>query len=157
MTICIDRPSHNAAGRTEPALRAKCRSRYYHGVHGPNKRGQTLRRRFVAAAFLLFLLAEWGSHTAVHINNSTVRAAAVSAAEDHREDPCRSLVLCSDSRRRDRQTLNVAHDLMPPVTLAGASAEIALLSATDRQVQPFHTADGLTRPPDPHFRPPQLA
>lgn len=111
----------------------------------------------MAAAFLLFLLAEWGSHTAVHINNSTVNSAAVSAAEEPRDDPCRSVVVCGDSRGRDQRMANVAHDLMPPVTLAGVFVEVALLSATDRQALPYHTADGLTRPPDPHFRPPQLA
>ena len=118
---------------------------------------RVLVRRIVAAAFLFFMLLEWGSHTMVHINSSTAGAVAVSAADEHGDDPCRSLVLCSDSRRRDQQVPNIGHDLIPTANLAAASIGITPIAAADGPPSPIHTASGLSRPPDPHFHPPQLA
>lgn len=114
-----------------------------------------LLRYVVAAAFLFFLLAEWGSHAMVHINNSTSRAVAVSAGLEH-SDNHGSLILCNDDGRRDEQVPNVGHDLTPTVRLTELLISLAPQVAERSPLPLSHTALGLTRPPEPHFHPPEL-
>lgn len=115
-----------------------------------------MARRIVAAAFVLFLLAEWGSHLAFHIYDRTPAAVAVSAAEEHRDDPCRSLVLCRDGRR-DQKVANVGHDIIPQTALFERFSDVeATLASREGKRIPFGDADIILRPPEPPFHPPEL-
>jgi hypothetical protein len=113
-------------------------------------------RRIAAAAFVLLLLTEWGSHATFHINSPS-GLTVVSAGEQHRDVPGHSLALCNDSGRRDRQQPNAAHDLIPG---AGLSLSMPLMAPAADAVEapmPARATGELSRPPDPHFRPPKAA
>ena len=114
-------------------------------------------RRLLAGFFLLFLLSEWGSHALICNGASSHDEQSVSASEYGHEDPCQTLVLCSDGKRKDQQTSTLGHDacqhnaLLDTLTdlrpLTGASKDPGLL---------FAWADRLYRPPSPPFHPPKL-
>jgi hypothetical protein len=137
-------------------LHAKTCVRYNWGVHGRGIYLQKISRRVVAAAFLVFMLAEWGSHVMVHINSSG-SGAVVATSGSHRDDPCDTHIQC-DSRRHDRQLPGISHDLMPIVSLSDAFAYVMpLLGADEARPLPDYMAAASIRPPDPHFRPPEFA
>jgi len=115
-----------------------------------------LARYIVAAAFLFFLLAEWSAHAIVHINNVRAAAIAVTVRPEH-PDHHGSLVLCNDSGRNDQQLPNVAHDLSPAASMPCGILDIATAATDDLVPTPSQRAGALSRPPDPHFRPPETA
>lgn len=138
-------------------LQAKTGVRYNQGVHGSGTWLRKISRRVVAAAFLVFMLAEWGSHTVVHINSSG-SGSVVAASGSHRDDPCDTHIHCCDSRRHDRQLPGISHDLMPIVSLSDAFTDVLrLVRADEERPLPHYMAAASTRPPDPHFRPPEFA
>ena len=63
--------------------------------------GQNLRR-FIAAAFLLFLLVEWGSHGLAFSHAASDEGAAIESTESGHEDPCKTLVRCPDGKQQDQ-------------------------------------------------------
>lgn len=111
----------------------------------------------MAAVFVLFLVAEWGSHGVICSTPDQADGTYITATEDHREDPCDTLVLCSDTRGRDRQTVSSGHNavqhngvldgLFSPVVIAALRGDPPLFSST---------ANRLFRPPNPPFHPPKL-
>lgn len=62
-------------------------------------------RRFLAAAFLVFLLAEWGSHGLAFSHTSSPEGTAIHATETEHDDPCKTMVRCSDGRQQDPPNL----------------------------------------------------
>jgi hypothetical protein len=115
------------------------------------------KRRLLAALFLIFLLAEWGSHGVVNAKPSSLDQQAVSSDEGGHDDPCRFLVLCSDSGRKDRQMPRFGHQVMHNGLLDLLSDLRPPVGFQDDLAIPFTTANCLSRPPDPAFHPPELS
>lgn len=112
----------------------------------------------MAAVFLFVFFAEFGSHTLICSNRSSDEMSSVSANEKGHEDPCKTLVLCSDGSRKDRQLPAFGHDAAQHNALFDRSAYLLADSVVTRDVTiPFSTEDGLFRPPDPPFHPPRLS
>jgi hypothetical protein len=114
-------------------------------------------RCLFAAVFVLVLLAEWGSHGIIFSQREQVGETSVSSSERGHEDPCGTLVLCSDGRRNDQQ-VSFSHD---------ASQHNAYLDNRSNTCRnsvivsdPLGHSSfvfGISRPPDPAFHPPELS
>ena len=137
---------------------ARIKSSIVRGIYQTLIKKDTLRRIF-AAAFLIVLLAEWGSHAVV--NASPIQADERTSATAHQsghDDPCQTLVLCSDSKRKDQQMPNLGHDACQHNALLDRLAGFHQLVALSTEPSiPFSNAKALSRPPDPAFHPPQIS
>lgn len=115
-------------------------------------------RRLLAAVFLVFLLAEWGSHGVICSGSSSTDEQSLSASQDGDEDPCQTLVLCSDGKNKDQQTTNLGHDASQHNGLFDHLSDIRPLNGSSLDPQlPFAAAYRIFRPPSPPFHPPELA
>lgn len=114
-----------------------------------------MSRRVLAFVFLAFMLFEFGSHSAVCIGHDPTDARAFSAREHSHSDPCRTMVMCPDGRRD--QTLRMGHDLVPHNGLLDELSAIHVPAAVYESPVPFSSSDGLSRPPDPAFHPPEFS
>jgi hypothetical protein len=114
-------------------------------------------RRFFAGMFLVFLLAEWGSHGVIYSHSSFAEGQAMAATDREHEDPCRTLIICSDPGRKDHAP-NLWHDATPHNALFDHLSQFNRLdgSETDPHSQ-FATINGPFRPPSPPFHPPELS
>ena len=115
-------------------------------------------RRILAAAFLLLLVVEFGSHGLIYAHSpSSQESAAMQSSERGHEDPCRTMI-CSDGRRRDQQTAKFSHDASQHNTLFDRLAGMRNLSGIERD-QPisFEDANAIFRPPLPPFHPPKAS
>ena len=72
---------------------------------------KTNLRRVVAVAFLVFLIVEWGSHNLAFAHTYSEDGRAVQSLDSEHEDPCKTMIRCSDGPRQD-QNLKVSHDLL---------------------------------------------
>ena len=114
-------------------------------------------RRLFAAAFMILLLAEWGSHGIIYANSNSTEGQAISSSEREHEDPCKTLIQCSDGRRQDQQIPSFTHDanqhngFVPRLSDLGRSG----FFNGDARFSYFNLR-GLFRPPDPRFHPPEL-
>ena len=115
-------------------------------------------RRVLAALFLIFLLAEWGSHSVIEANPLPADAPAISAHEVPHGDPCDTLILCGDSGRNDQQRSNLGREVTQH------SAPLDLLSDLCHRIRvrdesrfEYSTAYGLYRNISPPFHPPELS
>ncbi len=116
------------------------------------------KRRLLAALFLVFFLAEIGSHIVICAEHSSIDKQSISFSESNHDDPCKTLVLCGESSRRDKQVPKLGHDFSQHNALFDASS--GMLSPTDIHKDPpipFSTGHGLFRPPSPPFHPPQTS
>jgi hypothetical protein len=75
-------------------------------VNRPTPPNRSVRnaRRIVAAVFLLFLFVEWGSHGLAFSHSASSEGAAIHSSESGHDDPCKTLIRCSDGRQQDLQT-----------------------------------------------------
>lgn len=116
------------------------------------------KRRLLAALFLFFFLAEMGSHVVISANDPSTDEQSISSYEGNHDDPCKSLVLCGDSGRRDKQVPKMGHDASQHNalfdTLSGLLPELDI--HRDPRI-PFSVGLGVSRPPDPLFHPPQAS
>jgi hypothetical protein len=117
--------------------------------------GSALRHSF-AALFLLVLLAEWSAHAVVHIGSHKMVRLAASSDQGTADDPCHSFVHCRDGRHRDRQMPNISHDVTPNMLVDMLHEVDPPIDLPIRLSILFTGADGLSRPPDPSFHPPEL-
>ncbi len=115
-------------------------------------------RRILAAVFLIFLLAEWGSHSVIKANSLSADAPSISANDVPHDDPCDTLMLCSDRGRNDQQRSNLGREATQH------SAPLDLLSdlchrilVRDESRFEYSTAYGLYRNISPPFHPPELS
>jgi hypothetical protein len=116
-------------------------------------------RRILAAAFLLLLVVEFGSHGVIFAHSgSSKNGDAVQSSERGHEDPCGTLIMCSDSRKRDQQVPGVSHDASQHNALFDRLSGMRNLSGIERD-QPitFEDANALFRPPLPPFHPPKAS
>ena len=113
--------------------------------------------RILALGFLVLLLAEWGSHAAIYANASLGEGAAVYSNESGHEDPCKTIVRCSDGQRQNQQVLKLSHDVtqhngfiprLSDLRRAGPSCSDAVFFRTSLRT--------IFRPPDPPFHPPEV-
>ncbi len=117
-------------------------------------------RALLAAGFLFALLAEWGSH-AVICSGETITDAAeqqsMTATDPGHEDPCQTLILCSDGRQ-DQQTRHFMHDASQHNGLVDVFASLCphLKALRERKIS-FGDAARIFRPPKPPFHPPKQA
>lgn len=118
-------------------------------------------RAFLAAAFLFVLIAEWGSHSLMcsgHENGASGDGPAMFATQGGHDDPCRSLILCRDNQQRDQQLPKLGHDATQHNALFDPFSELDRpIDLRARSPIPFSGADGLARPPDPAFHPPEIS
>lgn len=114
-------------------------------------------RRFVAAGFLVFLLAEFGSHAMIHAYPHSIDERSMSATERGHDDLCRTLILCSDSRRRDQQMPNLSQDLTHTALLDLISDLCPQISVSLSPPIPIGTGEAIFRPISPPFHPPELS
>ena len=115
-------------------------------------------RRILAAAFLLLLIVEFGSHGLIYAHStSSQEGAAMQSSERGHEDPCRTMI-CSEGRKRDQQVPSFTHDASQHNTLFDRLAGLRNLSDIDRdKPMSFEDANALFRPPLPPFHPPKAS
>lgn len=114
-------------------------------------------RLFVAAGFLFFLLAEFGSHAMIHAYPPSNDKRSMSATERGHDDLCRTLILCSDSRRKDQQMPNLSQDLTHTALLDLRSDLCPQTSLSDNPTIPNGTGEAIFRSISPPFHPPELS
>ena len=125
--------------------------------HDSRARSNKALRRILALSFLVLLLAEWGSHAAIYANSSTSEGAAIYSNENSHEDPCKTLVRCSDGQRQNQHVLKLTHNtsqhngFVPRLCALGRAG---VFHDDGRFAQTNLRA--LFRPPDPLFHPPEI-
>jgi hypothetical protein len=115
-------------------------------------------RRLFGAAFLIFLLAEWGSHGVIYANASSAEGPAIYSTDDGgHEDPCKTLICCNDSRRHEQQVPS-GFDATPHSALFDRLSDLPRLRDPDRDALTSYAAvHPLLRPITPPFHPPELS
>ena len=115
------------------------------------------RRRLVAAFFLVCFFAHAGSHVVICASHS-VGESSFSYSDRGHDDPCRTLVLCSDSRREGKQLRGSGHDMSQYNVLFDLSPQLSPPVELLESERIAHSAGvAVSRPPDPHFHPPQTS
>jgi hypothetical protein len=114
-------------------------------------------RGLFAAGFLVFLLAEWGTHGVIYANASSVEGPAIYSNNDGgHEDPCKTLICCSDTRRHEQEAPS-GFDATPHNALFDRSAELQGLGYANKDPLALYSAvNSLWRPISPPFHPPEL-
>lgn len=117
-------------------------------------RGKNMRVLF-AAVFLVFLLAEWGSHGIICSAVSDSDARSVSATEYDHEDPCQTLLVCSDGKRKDHQQ-KLGHDALQHYALLDGLSKFDLPNiANGEQKLDFVASVRIYGHSKPPFHPPK--
>ena len=122
------------------------------------KRTKT-RRSLLAALFLIVFLAETGSHAVICADHSSGdEQNAASSRDAGHEDPCQTLILCSDSKQKDQQLPKFGHDASQHNALFDANRNIVPQVGFQREPKiAFGTAHCLFRPTSPPFQPPKAS
>lgn len=116
------------------------------------------KRRLLAALFMFVFLAEAGSHAAICADHSSSGERSVSASENGSEDPCKTLILCSDGKQKDQQLPKLRHDSSQHNALFDPNRGIGTQAGTQKEPKiPFGTAHCLFRPKSPPFQPPKTS
>lgn len=116
------------------------------------------RRRLLATLFLIVFVAELGSHAVICANYSSIGEQSISPGDRGHDDPCKSLIICSDSNRKDQHVPNLGHDITHHNGLLDARSGPFSQIGVDKDSQiPFSTAHCLFRPPSPPFHPPEIS
>ena len=113
-------------------------------------------QRLLAAAFLIFLLVEWGSHSLAFSHTGSTEGTAVHYNENEHDDPCKTLIRCPDGNRQDAP--NVRSDgnqhTAFPSTLLRLHGVAGLLEATTIERGKVPLLRPNVRPP---FHPPEFS
>ena len=116
------------------------------------------RRRILATVFLVVFLAEAGSHGFICSGQISSEGQSVAASESGHDDPCQTLVLCSDNKQKDQQLPSFSHDSMQHNAMFDRRWELLdQIGSEDDARIPYSTAHALFRPPSPPFHPPELS
>ena len=112
----------------------------------------------MAAFFLLFMIAEWGSHGLMCPEAGTRERTSVASDQNEHEDPCDTLILCSDSKQKDRQVPSFSHDAAQHNAVFDRTSGIRTDAiVTEDPRIPFGTSNSLFRPISPPFHPPEFS
>ncbi len=115
-------------------------------------------RRFIAAAFLVFLLAEWGSHSVAFAHAYEGEGDAVYSEESGHEDPCKTLIRCSDGPSENRPVPLIGHDLSQHNALFDHHYKTRRRGGTYKDPRIIRSKiSGLSRTLNPPFHPPELS
>jgi len=116
------------------------------------------RRSLLAALFLIVFLAETGSHGLICSGPKSADGASVSSTDGGHDDPCKTLIVCSDSKRKDQQLPVFGHDSMQHNAMfdRGTDLDDRFDMLSEPRI-PFAAAHALFRPPSPPFHPPELS
>ena len=115
-------------------------------------------RTFLAMLFLVFLLAEWGSHGLIASAGGPAADEQSVSADITHEDLCRTLIMCGDSGRRDHQTPNSSHQAAQHNALFDHLAHLDHMFESRGDPQfPDPPDIPPSRPIDPPFHPPETA
>jgi len=116
------------------------------------------RRRILATLFLVVFLAEAGSHGFICSGQISSEGQSINASESGHDDPCQSLVLCSDNKQKDQQLPGFSHDSMQHNAMFDRPWELLNQTGIEQEARiPYSTAHALFRPPSPPFHPPELS
>ncbi len=116
------------------------------------------RRRILAMLFLVVFLAEAGSHGFICSGPTSAESQSIAASESGDEDPCQTLVLCSDNKQKDQQLPGFSHDSMQHNAMFDRPWELLNQTGIEEDAGiPYSTAHALFRPPSPPFHPPELS
>lgn len=114
-------------------------------------------RRLLAASFLVFLLAEFGSHGLICSGESAADGRSISATDSGHEDPCATLIQCGYDQNQ-RQPTTLSHDAMQHNALFDRMFELSVEAWLLNEPPILSDADDpLFRPPDPPFHPPKFS
>lgn len=112
----------------------------------------------LATLFLVVFLAEAGSHGLICSGQTSAEGLSISATESGHDDPCQSLVLCSDSKKKDQQLPGFSHDSMQHNAMFDRHWEMPDQIGVEKDARiSYSTAHALFRPPSPPFHPPELS
>ncbi len=115
-------------------------------------------RCIFAVAFVIFLLVEWGSHSLAFAHASPPDGMAAVFTGGEHEDPCKTLIRCSDGRRQDQQLPNFSHDRSQQNAFFGRFSDLGQVIRPETESEiPFATSHRIFRPIDPPFHPPELS
>jgi hypothetical protein len=114
-------------------------------------------RRLLAAVFVLFFLAEFGSHAVICSGEHSGGGPAISSADRGHEDPCTTLIQCGYDQN-NRQAPKLGHDAAQHNALFDRLFELSAANLL-LQERPIATHQGvpLFCPKDPPFHPPKQA
>ena len=113
------------------------------------------KRRLLAALFLICFFAEVGSHVVICAAHSPGVERSFSSSDRGHDDPCRSLVLCSDSRRGGKQGPTLGHDASQHNPLFDVRCSFLPPVEWREKTTMNFSARFLRRARRPHFHPPQ--
>lgn len=114
------------------------------------------KRRLLAALFLIVFLAETGSHAVICADHSSGGERSFSATENGHDDPCQTLILCSDGKQKDKRVPNLGHDASQHNALFDRRRDVSARPGIQEDPRiPFSVAHCLFRPPSPPFQPPK--
>lgn len=112
--------------------------------------------RFLAGAFLALLVFEFASHGMICSNQHHSEEPAMYATDYGHNDPCETLVMCSQSRQRDQQQPRFGHETVQHNGLAGLFDVSETFYQARSDLSHMHSNIGeIFRPPDPPFQPPK--
>ena len=116
------------------------------------------RRSLLAALFLIVFLAEAGSHGLICSSQRSTNELSVSSTGGGHDDPCKTLIVCSDSKRKDQQLPTFSHDSMQHNAMfdRGSDLQNQFDMRSEARI-PFGAAHTLFRPPSPPFHPPEIS
>jgi len=113
-------------------------------------------RRILAAAFLIFLLAEWGSHSLAFAHSDKGESHAVHAEEGHHEDLCKTLIQCSDGLREQLPPTGGHYTAQSNPFLDHFVNNRRVVSYKDPRI-PRSVVSYISRAINPPFHPPELS
>jgi hypothetical protein len=115
-------------------------------------------RRIIAVGFLVFLLAEWGSHGLAFAHSASSETEAVHAQHGAHEDLCKTIIRCPEGSRQELPPPSAGHDVVQQNLFPGrferSSKQIGLSK------DPRHHRSRLSplyRAVSPPFHPPELS
>jgi hypothetical protein len=111
----------------------------------------------MAAAFLVVLLVEWGSHSLAFAHAEPARGLVAIDVEVEHDDPCRSMTCC-ERRRSDKPAGTFFHDLKPTNSMIDiVFTHEAIEQLSEAPPIPRDDARRIFRPAEPPIHPPELS
>ncbi len=113
-------------------------------------------RRYLAAAFLIFLLAEWGSHSLAFAHSDKGEGHVVHAEQGQHEDLCKTLIRCSEGLREQLPPTAGHYTAQSNPFLDHFANDRRGVSYKDPRI-PRSNVSGISRALSPPFHPPEVS